>query len=30
MSEINAKIIDQKIISTHITISREIKNASGY
>ena len=27
MSEINAKIIDQKIISTHITISREIKNS---
>lgn len=27
MSKINAKIIDQKIISTHITISREIKNS---
>lgn len=27
MSEINAKIIDQKIISAHITISREIKNS---
>ncbi len=27
MSEINAKIIDQKIFSTHITISREIKNS---